>query len=411
MIKLFNGDSLIELKQLEDNSVDSVVTDPPYGLSFMGKKWDYDVPSVELWKEVYRVLKPGGHLLSFTGSRTYHKIASGIEESGFEIRDMINWIYSTGMPKSLNVGKKITDDSQWEGWGTQLKPSHEPIVMARKPISEKTIVDNVLRWGTGAINIDKSRVPMYEGEVKVGGFGNEKIGFANQSKDLKRNVEWVERTDGRFPTNTIHDGSEEVTSFFPNSKGAGGSTPQVKVTGYGDIIGKGKNDYLGGERKTFNSGDGSASRFFYCAKPSRNERDLGLEDFQKKLNTHSTYGLHSDQGLINNGRNPENRNREVANHHPTIKPIKLMEYLVNLVTPKGGIVLDPFMGSGTTGMATVKNGFGFIGVEREKDYFEIAEARVNYFANNKVELDYSENEEEQTQKPNKQNKKPTNSLF
>lgn len=418
-IRLFNGDSLVELKQLEDNSVDSVVTDPPYGLSFMGKKWDYDVPSVELWKEVYRVLKPGGHLLSFSGSRTYHKIASCIEEAGFEIRDMINWLYGSGMPKSMNIGKKVdykqgnkrefvgmkrgqgnipndrgnwglkpnTDvevtkgNSKWEGWGTQLKPSNEPIVMARKPISEKTIVDNVLKWGVGGINIDKSRV------------GNE-------------------QEQSRFPTNTIHDGSYEVTSLFPNSKGAGGSTPQVKVTGYGDVIGKGVNDYLGGERKTFNSGDGSASRFFYCAKPSRNERELGLDNFQKKENAHASYGVDSDKGLIEKGRNPENRQREVANHHPTIKPIKLMEYLVNMVTPANGIVLDPFMGSGTTGIATVKNGFNFIGVEREEDYFKIAEARINYFANNKVELDYSEDETEEIEKPKtKSNKKITNSLF
>jgi site-specific DNA-methyltransferase (adenine-specific) len=351
---------------------------------------------------------------------------------------MIAWVYGSGFPKSLNIGKqisKITGEerqivgeyrssravepsgmfqnkdrsngkgsgfgggmmtatigtSEWEGWGTQLKPSNEPIVMARKPLSEKTIVENVLKWGTGAINVDKSRVPMYDGEVKSG-----------SPDDVK--------TDGRFPANTIHDGSEEVTSLFPNSKGAGGSTPQVKVTGYGNIIGTGKNDYLGGERKPFDSGDGSASRFFYCAKPSRNERDLGLENFQKKLNVNTTYGKDKDECLIKNGRNPENRNREVANHHPTIKPIKLMEYLVNMVTPKNGIVLDPFMGSGTTGMAVVKNGFKFIGVEREKDYFEIAEARVNYFANNKVELDYSEDEEEQTQKT-KPNKKITNSLF
>jgi site-specific DNA-methyltransferase (adenine-specific) len=418
-IRLFNGDSLVELKNLEDNSVDSVVTDPPYGISFMGKKWDYDVPSVELWGEVYRVLKPGGHLLSFTGSRTYHKIATNIEEAGFEIRDMINWIYGTGMTKSMNVGKKITGNSEWEGWGTQLKPSNEPIVMARKPLSEKTIIENVLKWGTGAINIDKSRVefektenpatnPLYrhQGDYRKPGDNGkvtgEVIKFTNSLNPPN--------ALGRFPANIIHDGSEEVTSLFPNSKGAGGSTPQVKVTGYGNIIGIGKNDYLGGERKPFDSGDGSASRFFYCAKPSRNERDLGLENFQKKINTHSTYGTHSDEGLIKNGRNPENRNREVANHHPTIKPIKLMEYLVNMVTPKNGIVLDPFMGSGTTGMAVVKNGFKFIGVEREKDYFEIAEARVNYFANNKVELDYSEDEEEQTQK-SKPNKKITNSLF
>ena len=180
-IDLRVGDSLQVLKEIEDNTIDSVVTDPPYALNFMGKKWDCDVPSVEMWEEVIRVLKPGGHLLSFSSARTYHRMTVNVEDAGFEIRDQIMWVYGSGFPKSHNIGKKLDTH---QGWGTQLKPSHEPIVLARKPLSEKSVVANVIKWGTGGINIDKSRVGPNE---------------------------------GRFPANFIHDGSDELLRFISTS--------------------------------------------------------------------------------------------------------------------------------------------------------------------------------------------------
>jgi site-specific DNA-methyltransferase (adenine-specific) len=296
------------LKTLPDGSVDAVVTDPPYGLSFMGKKWDYDVPSVEVWAECLRVLKPGGHLLAFAGTRTQHRMAVRIEDAGFEIRDMIAYVYGSGFPKSLDVSKAIDKAAgaerevvgqrkklqsygadvndvygggpdkggvqlitapatpaaqQWAGWGTALKPALEPITVARKPLIG-TVASNVLEHGTGAINVDGCRV------------------------DVER-----------WPANLLHDGSEEVDRLMP-----------------------------GGE-----------ARFFYTAKASKDDRDDG-------------------------------------NTHPTVKPTDLMRYLCRLVTQPGGTVLDPFMGSGSTGKAAVLEGFKFIGIERDPSYFEIAKARI-----------------------------------
>ncbi len=340
---IHHGDCLEVLQTLPDNSVDAVVTDPPYGLSFMGKRWDYDVPSVEVWAECLRVLKPGGHLLAFAGTRTQHRMAVRIEDAGFEIRDMITWVYGSGFPKSLDVSKAIDkaagaertevigissvtgaragssfDDGckgtrrtfqndncvknyitspatdaarQWQGWGTALKPALEPITVARKPLTG-TVAENVQTYGTGALNIDGCRVgdevlaAQVRGVTRMGTFegadGNET----------------PERT-GRWPANLIHDGSDEVTRLM-----------------------------TGGE-----------ARFFYTAK-------AGKED------------------------------REDGNTHPTVKPTDLMRYLCRLVTPPGGVVLDPFTGSGSTGKAAILEGFRFIGIEREAEYVEIAKARI-----------------------------------
>jgi len=288
--------------------IDSCVTDPPYGLSFMGRQWDYDVPGVDIWTQIHDVLKPGSHLLSFFGSRTYHRGAIPIEDAGFEIRDQLMWLYGSGFPKSLNIGKAVDKlqgnerevvgkrkahdirgnalmeatvpeykkeksqidieitkgSSEWEGWGTALKPAHEPIVMARKPLAG-TVAQTVLDHGTGGINIDECRV------------GNEQ---------------------GRYPANVMHDGSEEVQDIFKDK-----------------------------------------ARYFYCAKASKKDRDEG-------------------------------------NEHPTVKPTELMKYLCRLVTPKGGVVLDPFMGSGSTGKAAMEEGLSFVGIEMDQDYFEIACARI-----------------------------------
>jgi DNA modification methylase len=593
------GDSLEVLKTLEANSIDSVVTDPPYGLSFMGKHWDYDVPQVELWREVYRVLKPGGHLLSFAGTRTQHRMAVNIEDAGFEIRDMIAWVYGSGFPKSLNIGKAVDKiqgnerdfisenyrgknagkksgimgqtveridivtkgNSPWEGWGTALKPSWEsltvarkaiehrteteyntnicqtllastakqismlnlsepkeglsiaqwiaeknistlgdlseamgilqfyttentnlnivlswlnilaenwiamnististklntitelkildslewvsileniipvkdnqidgwsadvynaisllnalelklkhtlehsvednatflaglevlrpkldPIVLARKPLGEKTIAANVLKWGTGGLNIDGSRITttenlnggMYSGTGKAKTVADHNWGFQ------KRDGEYTQPT-GRFPANLIHDGSDEVVGLFPDSKSTGGqaSTP----SGFGEFGGGTRTV----EKRNPGLGDsGSAARFFYCAKSSKSERNKGLEGFEdgvsKKYSGGIASAVNSDpHGMSGGGE------RLMKNHHPTVKPVRLMQYLVKLVTPKGGTVLDPFTGSGTTGIACKLEGFEFIGIEREQEYVDIAQARIEAWEPDKQE--------------------------
>lgn len=334
-IKLMLGNNLDKLKELKDNSVDSVVTDPPYGLSFMNKKWDHDVPSVEFWKEVLRVLKPGGHVLSFGGTRTYHRMAVNIEDAGFEIRDQIMWLYGSGFPKSLNVGKKIPE---YEGFGTALKPANEPIVLARKPLSEKTIVDNVLKWGTGALNIDGCKIPS-EKPIESGRAGRSSTeGFCTPNiTNLK------EYSEGRWPANVILD--EIAGELLDEQSGV------LKPAGNKDQSSRFKNTSGGcfsthyENQKSIATESGGASRFFYCAKASKSERNRGLEN--------STNG------------------------HPTVKPIKLMEYLIKLITPPNGVVLDPFMGSGSTGVAAKNLGFDFVGMELDQEYFEIAEKRIN----------------------------------
>lgn len=567
---LLQGDCLEVMKTLPENSVDSIVTDPPYGLSFMGKKWDYDVPSVEIWKEAMRVLKPGGHLLSFAGSRTYHRMAVNIEDAGFEIRDQIMWVYGSGFPKSYNIGKNLdkylktgnaswngTGDSsngglgytklqhkqgyrpndysnkhqnkdeitqerakEWEGWGTALKPAHEPIVVARKPLSEKTIANNVLEWGTGGINIDGCRVGTGDDRTK-GGTGGHKTSYVGGELEQK-----VERaTGGRFPANFIHDGSDEVVELFPETKSV--KTPVDK--------GKSESIFVSNQwkRGQSHSDSGNASRFFmtckdtqrhaimsvcndinvnnvgsnlmisqltekivkihsvlrsatpnldllnqnlnalfveqsaknteidfvaklvaikeapedlvsreelrailgfignckgftpeqklvyavtsgniditqittnllklcgyvlsvidentqkekgveedqkseqsrliYQPKASKKDRNEGLEDFEEKANAGS-YEFRTDGSLDGKPTAPK------ANFHPTVKPTKLMQYLVRLVTPKGGTVLDPFMGSGSTGKACKLEGFNFTGIEMDEEYIKIAEARIN----------------------------------
>ena len=345
---------------MPDCSVDAIVTDPPYGLSFMGKKWDYDVPSVEVWAECLRMLKPGGHLLAFAGTRTQHRMAVRIEDAGFEIRDMIAWVYGSGFPKSHDVGKaidklqgnerevvgeKIAPDgkpasarlskrprggeingdiygvyqndkekttiktkgtSAWEGWGTALKPALEPITVARKPLIG-TVAENVLQYGTGAINVDGTRVGFVsDADRKESTAKNQHADFGTKpltNNNVYGDYSMIQPTNynptGRWPANFIHDGSEEATDLLKDS-----------------------------------------ARFFYCAKASKADR----------------------------GEN---------NPHPTVKPTALMRYLCRLVTPPNGIVLDPFMGSGSTGKAAALEGFGFIGIEREAEYVEIAQARIN----------------------------------
>ena len=384
--KIKCGDCLEVMCGMADNSVDSIVTDPPYGLSFMGKKWDYEVPAEEVWRECLRVLKPGGHLLAFAGTRTQHRMAVRIEDAGFEIRDMIAWVYGSGFPKSLDVSKAIdkaagaerevgpvdprraarlvnqrgdytteagwsaggrsvtidppaTPEAQrWEGWGTALKPALEPITVARKPLVG-TVAANVLEHGTGALNIDGCRV---EGTPAPTRFDPAKHGHEGWRMNAT-GAECAANASplGRWPANLIHDGSEDVLAGFPQSKGtASGGSPDRNSKSSEAYWGEGGGGFKGGRSTVAHGDNGSASRFFYCAKASK-----------------------ADRGE--------------SNGHPTVKPTELMRYLVRLVTPPGGTVLDPFTGSGSTGKAAVLEGFEFIGIEREAEYVAISEARIS----------------------------------
>jgi DNA modification methylase len=394
---LYHGDCLDQLKRLEDDSIDSIVTDPPYGLNFMGKKWDYDVPSVEIWAECLRVLKPGGHLLAFAGTRTQHRMAVRIEDAGFEIRDMIAWVYGSGFPKSLDVSKAIDKQAgaerevlgvagksgsvrnsmagdfaggeymatapateaaqQWQGWGTALKPALEPITVARKPLIG-TVAKNVLEHGTGGLNIDGCRVGTDE-NLNGGAYSPSPDGMSQNDvygKYYKKPGEYVQPT-GRWPANLIHDGSDEVVGLFPDGGAHGGKGKFVQ--------------HSWGEREpteqNIEASKGSAARFFYCAKASRSDRNEGLLNPGPRRKQNDTTG----------GKYGEAPNPQGSNHHPTVKPTDLMRYLCRLVTPPGGVVLDPFMGSGSTGKAAMLEGLQFIGIEREGKYFEIAKARID----------------------------------
>ena len=350
-IDLMCGDCLDWLKDLPDGSVDSIVTDPPYGLSFMGKKWDYDVPSVDIWAACLRVLKPGGHLLAFAGTRTQHRMAVRIEDAGFDIRDMIAWVYGSGFPKSLDVSKAINkadpgsaDSAAWSGWGTAFKPALEPITVARKPLIG-TAAANVLAYGTGALNIDGCRVPHVTvdgGSLATNPHLRAHIKGGNGGNIFPAESESRQGTSppaGRWPANLIHDGSGDVLALFPDSKGQQGDVSGKEASRTG---GAGTNCY--GEfgrvpAPKREDGGGSAARFFYCAKTSKKDREAG-------------------------------------NDHPTVKPTDLMRYLCRCVTKPGGIVLDPFMGSGSTGKAAMLEGFRFIGIERDDKSFDIACDRI-----------------------------------
>jgi site-specific DNA-methyltransferase (adenine-specific) len=349
-INLLLGNSIEILKDIPDNSIDSCVCDPPYGISFMRLKWDYDVPSVELWKEVLRVLKPGAHLLAFAGTRTQHRMAVNIEDAGFEIRDMIGWICGSGFPKSTNMTGEL------QGWGSALKPALEPITMARKPFPG-SIKANAEKWGTGIINIDGSRVGTeILPEAKA---GQARIGTFERS-----NMITPERI-GRYPANLIHDGSEEVLELFPDTKPSK-ANPRNNSEFKSFSKGKEKAHITQGHEDD----GGSAARFFYCAKASVSEKEEGLDSLEDSvLNRVNPGGIEND---------PKWAPRIRKNSHPTVKPVKLMSYLCKLVTPVGGTVLDPFMGSGTTGIAAVKGGFGFMGIELDSHFFEIAKKRIEH---------------------------------
>lgn len=417
-MQTLHGDCAEILKTIPDNSIDACVCDPPYGLSFMGKKWDYEVPSVDVWREVLRVLKPGAHVVSFGGTRTYHRLAVAIEDAGFEIRDQLQWLYGSGFPKSLDISKAIdkaagarrevigkspsarpnhgnnenlvainqltgdcvltkpaTDSAkQWQGWGTALKPANEPIVLARKPLSEKTVALNVQKWGVGGLNIDGCRIAHdagvdmnmrqrgSENRAQVGDFGINK-----GAQDLA-----MYKPGGRWPANLLLD--EEAAAMLDEQvKGklhAAGNKKPAKMNKSIWESGKGFEKEI-----NFKDFDGGASRFFYVAKASKSERNRGLEGMPKQVLA-TTTGQTRPNKPARLGADPHAVQEPVANHHPTVKPIKLMEYLCKLITPPGGTVLDPFMGSGTTGVACKRLGFDFIGIEMNEEYIEIAKKRI-----------------------------------
>jgi len=485
---IFQGDCLELMQEIPADSVDAIVTDPPYGISFMGKKWDYDVPKVDVWKEALRVLKPGAFLLCFAGTRTYHRMVVNIEDAGFEIRDMIAWIYGSGFPKSLDISKaidkangrkrqdfvalgnyikqkrlsiklaqsevskmfpsktggltgcvsnwelganvptaeqwvilkdkldldgefdyviereeaereviirkRVVRNSEswgsgssgmlgigeqnfdktlpatkqadiWSGWGTGLKPALEPIVVARKPLSEGSVASNVLRWGTGGINIDQSRI------------GNEPVPFQGSSSGNGFSGEWSKEnyhnkreysSRGRFPANLILD--EEAGRVLDKQSGDVLGSHEQKET-------QSTNDWFGGGRMDNSlaySDSGGASRFFYCAKASKEERNMACSGVDSK-----------QQDLIRKGGNPGGdnpRNRGVhkrPNFHPTVKPLALMEYLIKLVSKEDALVLDPFLGSGTTAIAAFRLNRRFLGYEISEEYLNIANQRLRFY--------------------------------
>jgi DNA modification methylase len=374
--EVFEGDCIDVLREIPDASVDAAISDPPYGMSeepdivevlthwlagdryehgargFMGKTWDSFVPGPEYWREVNRVLKPGGHLLAFAAPRTYDLMAIAVRFARFEVRDMIEWLYATGFPKSLNVG---------EGRGTALKPAHEPVILARKHF-DGTVAANILAHGTGALNIDACRI---EGEstrrhntAEMGYHGGNLAESYATGSDA-----------GRWPANLLLDehAAAELDRQSGDRQSGDRQSGVRKGMGYHGADGDGGPAIVGSS--------GGASRFFFVAKPSRRERDLGLESLPTRTGGEMTDREEDSSGL-KSPRAGAGRGGGRKNTHPTVKPVELMRYLCRLVTPPGGIVLDPFCGSGTTGMAAVLEGFDFMGVEREAEYVQLARLRI-----------------------------------
>ena len=464
--KLYQGSMLDMLDVIEPNSIDAIITDPPYGLTsitkrfgkegsapaqfgkdgsfqrlsrgFMGKEWDGSgiEYNVEAWRKCFEVLKPGGHLLAFGGSRTFYRIACAIEDAGFEIRDTIMWLYGSGFPKSLNIGLAIdkkngvdnrtgnikTDgkatnsgsgcyncnngkdnsmkqeyeerkaQNEWSGWGTQLKPSYEPIIVARKPV-ENSIIDNVMKYGVGGINIDECRVPAKQGEYDIRHYTKEDCFQNLKPKESKFQVE--PQPDGRFPANVIltYDDTdfEEVCGGMPDTK----STYNESGNHEKNIHRENQDVLSYGYKQRIDSGfndEGSVARYFYCAKASKFDRDEGLDEF-KEMNVNDGRKKSVDNAF-QRGETPR------KNIHPTVKPVDLMRYLVRLVSPKGATILDCFNGSGSTGKAVMlenkqyKKDYKYIGIELTEEYLPISKARIEYICNNEFDFYKDENEQE-----------------
>jgi site-specific DNA-methyltransferase (adenine-specific) len=417
--RVFQGDCREVLKTLPDNSVDSIVTDPPYELGFMGKRWDnsgiaYDVT---VWAECLRVLKPGGHLLAFGGSRTWHRLAVAVEDAGFEIRDNIAWIYGSGFPKSLDVSKAIdkragverevvgisqarvgvfahsgsgvpqdidqygenrnittpatSEAKAWEGWGTALKPAHEPVVVGRKPLTG-TVAENVLEWGVGGLNIDGSRI--LTDELKPYSPGVHRDSPSSFNDDNWRGEEQIKAAPaGRWPANVIFD---EVTAGLLDEQSGVSVSKSGGKSGTTFSAGEAGSDNSHWDRKG-HTDTGGASRFFYVAKASKRDRNEGLEELNAVSAGEMVERVEGSAGM-NSPRAGAGRTSGAQNFHPTVKPTALMRYLIKLVTPPGGTVLDPFTGSGSTGKAALLDGFNFVGVELTEEYLPIIEGRLRW---------------------------------
>ncbi len=464
---VYHGNCLEELKDLADNSVDAIVTDPPYGLGdsnpdyimsalkmwiegdrahipagkgFMGKTWDSFVPPPAVWDECFRVLKPGGYILVFAGSRTQDLMGLSVRMAGFEIRDSLSWVYAQGFPKSLDIGKALEKAGneeaaeQWSGWGTALKPAVEPIIMGRKPLSEKNVSLNVLKWGTGGINIDESRIGMDTmggGTMPdlrdVGAKSKEAIGIDKLSFGQVSGAERIEYNNfktGRFPANLllshaddcvevgvieesyVINKTEEWTGFGQKERPDYESTEQKVSTPLYECVdgcpvkeldeqsgirpggtypakrGQAVNTSFasgqeteGGQRQMGDTG--GASRFFYVGKANKKDRNEGLDGLEEKG---KVFNGKNDTSAGNAPGSVEDKftTKPQANHHPTVKPTSLMEYLIKMVCPQGGVVLDPFSGSGSTGKAAVRNGFKFVGVEMTDEYLPIIKGRLEH---------------------------------
>jgi len=385
MIDIRIGDMRVSLDAMAANSIDSCVTDPPYHLAsivkrfgaegaapakskqsgvyerssrgFMGQTWDGgDIAfQPETWAKVLRVLKPGAHLLAFAASKNAHRLTCAIEDAGFEVRDTIMWLYGSGFPKSHNL------DGEWEGWGTALKPAYEPIVVARKPLIG-TVEKNVLTHGVGAPNIDGCRVGDFQNTTPSGvDRRNAALAEAGYRPGAYQMGETTPSSPpGRWPANVIHDGSDEVLAGFPDAKGQQGVTGRRSQGAvYGAVTATGEGAAPRGD-------EGSAARFFYCAKASKSDRNEGCESLPLKVAGGMSGRSDGSMGSITYNNN----------NHPTVKPTDLMRYLCRLVTPPNGVILDPFMGSGSTGKAAMLEGFRFIGCEMKEDYAAIAKARI-----------------------------------
>jgi len=435
-MNLFNDDCLKIMRTMPDNSVDAIVTDPPAGIGFMGKDWDKNKGGREQWIawlsermiEALRVLKPGGHALVWSLPRTSHWTGFALEDAGFEVRDCVYHLFGTGFPKSLDISKAIdamhgaerevvgekklnerdnkayprkaashfgchirkensdvhlitapaTEDAQkWSGWGTALKPAVEQWWLVRKPLSEKTIVNNILKWGTGGLNIDDCRVPTDDSLAGGrGGISPVSEGWdrphrhdPNQINRLKRESDRKiahAEISGRFPANLTHDGSDCVVAEFPETVRRN-SNRTHKIQGKADFCwGTRGNDGL--ITPDYND-NGFAARFFYCAKASTSDRNEGCDRLQggNPYDRNSVTKAFEGMGSTSSPR---------KNHHPTVKSTELMRYFCRLITPPGGIILDPFMGSGSTGKAATLEGFDFIGIELDAEYFQIAQQRI-----------------------------------
>ena len=416
---ILHGNNIDLMRDLDSNSIDAIVTDAPYGLGkepdatamlhawitkgylevkgggFMGKEWDSFVPQPKFWKEAFRVLKPGGHVVCFFGTRTYDWGVMAMRLAGFEIRDMVSYLFGSGFPKSLNISKAIDKEAgldrevigevsklqsygldsnncyggdvdrggkmeitapaspeseYYDGWGTALKPAVEPIVLARKPIEKGlTVAQNTLKYGTGGLNIDACRVEGDKPSVPNPIFNSETGKTYNFKCGTGRNGEMSDNSQGRFPANLIHDGSEEAIGGFPMTKSGKG------VVGRGKGFAENPTSISStGKIASCFADEGSASRYFYCAKASQAERSVGLD----------------------------------RNTHPTVKPVALMAWLVRLVTPIDGICLDPFAGSGTTGMACELQGYKYILMEMTDEYIPIIEARIQACKDGLIKLDH-----------------------